>query len=196
MNGEVRFARTLPMSPGSYTAWGAVQDAPTGHAGVASWRVQVEPRGDTGLGISSLVLLSRLERLAPGTAVTGDPLVVGDRMITPNLGEFIHRQPGGKLGFYVTIVGADPGERVSGRLAIVQDGVPEPRPVYLDTPVTLEPADGRGVTRVLGQLPLDGLPLQSLVLRLTVERFGKTDVRTAWFNLRDPRELGMRSPGR
>ena len=117
MNGEVRFARTLPMSPGSYTAWGAVHDAPTGHAGVASWRVQVERRGDTGLGVSSLVLLSRLERLAPGTAVTGDPLVVGDRMITPNLGEFIHRQPGGKLGFYVTIVGADPGERVSGRLA-------------------------------------------------------------------------------
>jgi len=187
MNGEVRFARTLPMTPGTYTAFGSVQDALSGRAGVNRWPLAVDPRGPSGLGVSSLVLLSRMERVpSDATATAGDPLVIGDRIITPNLGEFIYRQPGAKLGFYVTIAGASPGERLQARLQILPDGVPEPKAILVDAPVTLEAADARGMTRLLGQLPIGALPSQSFELRLTVERTGQTDVRRAFFHLADP----------
>jgi VWFA-related protein len=183
---EVRFARTLPTPPGAYTVWGAVHDTASRQAGVAPWRLQVEGRGPTGLGVSSLVLLSRLERVTTSQP-TADPLIVGDRLITPNLGEPMFQKPDARLGFYFVIVGADPGERLQARLRFYRNGIPEPKPLLLDAALPLEPADARGVVRPIGALPLAGLPLGALEARLIIERFDQQTVRSAYFRLEDPR---------
>ena len=185
MKTEVRFSRTLATPPGSYTVWGSVHDAKSGRAGVAERRLTVETRGPTGLGVSSLVLLSRLEKAtAPDP---GDPLIVDGRLITPNLGEPMFQTPDARLGFYFLVVGADPGERLQARLRFYRDGIPEPKPLLLEAPIPLGPADARGVVRPLGALPLKDLPVGSLEARLIVERSGQQDVRSAFFRLEAPR---------
>jgi hypothetical protein len=156
---------------------------------VAQHRLTVNGRGPTGLGVSSLVLLSRLERaVAPQP---GDPLVVDGRLITPNLGEPMFQTPDARLGFYFSIVGADPGETLQARLQFYQDGIPEPKPLLLEAPIPLGPADARGVVRPLGALPLHGLPIAALEARLIVERSGQQEVRSAFFRLETPRPAGL-----
>jgi hypothetical protein len=189
MKSEVRFSRTLATPPGSYTVWGTVHDAKSGRAGVAERRLTVEGRGPTGLGVSSLVLLSRLERAS--APQPDDPLVVDGRLITPNLGEPMFRTPDARLGFYFVIVGADPGEQLQARLQFYRDGIPEPKPLLLEAPIPLGPADPRGVVRPLGALPLKDLPIASLEARLIVERHGQHDVRSAFFRLEGPRPASV-----
>ena len=113
--------------------------------------------------------------------------MVGGRLITPNLGEPMFKAPDARLGFYFLVVGADPGERLQARLQFYADGIPEPKPLLLEAPLPLEPADARGVVRPLGALPLKDLPLGSLEARLIVERSGQEDVRSAFFRLDAPR---------
>jgi VWFA-related protein len=185
MRSEVRLGRTLATPPGRYTVWGSVHDTRSGRAGVAEGRLTVEGRGPSGLGVSSLVLLSRLERVS--AAQRDDPLVVDGRLITPNLGEPMFQTPEARLGFYFLVVGADPGERIQARLQFYRDGIPEPKPLLFEAAVPLEPADARGVVRPLGTLPLKELPLGSLEARLIVERLGQQDVRSAYFRLELPR---------
>jgi hypothetical protein len=185
MKSEVRFARTLATPPGSYALWGSVHDTASRRAGVAERRLTVEGRGPTGLGVSSLVLLSRLERVS--APQPDDPLVVDGRLITPNLGEPMFQTPEARLGFYFVIVGADPGERLQARLQFYRDGIPEPKPLLFEAAVPLEPADARGVVRPLGALPLMDLPLGSLEARLIVDRLGQQDVRSAYFRVEAPR---------
>jgi VWFA-related protein len=180
MGGALRFARTLPMPPGSYRVWGAVHDAASGRAGVAEWPLEVEGRGETGLGVSSLVIVGRLERIAGAAAGPRDPLVLGDRLLTPNLGEFLHRAPGAKLGIYFTVVGADAGESLRARVQFFTNGIAHPRPVLLDVPIVLAPAGADGAVRFLGQIPMERVPLGSLEIVLRVERFEKAETRTAY----------------
>lgn len=189
MGGGVRFARTLPMSPGTYRAWGAVHDTASGRAGVAEWPVEVAGRGPTGLGISSLVVVGRLERLAGASAAVGDPLVLGDMVLTPNLGEFVHRTPDGKLGLYFTVAGADPGEQLRARVQFTTNGTPQPRPVLLEVPVTLPPAGADGTVRFLGFLPMANVPFGSLELLLRVDRGDQTETRAAYLNVSNPPPL-------
>ena len=186
LGGDVRLARTLPMTPGSYRAWGSVHDAASGRAGVAEWPLEVEGRGETGLGVSSLVIVGRLEQMAGAAAVRGDPLVVGDRVLTPNLGEFLYRTPDAKMGIYFTVVGADPGESLRARVQFFTNGIPHPRPLLLEVPVTLAPAGADGTVRFLGQIPLSKVPLGSLEILLRVDRFDKTETRTAYANVSNP----------
>jgi len=190
MRGEVRLARTLATPPGTYVVWGAAHDAKNGRAGVAEGRLTVEGRGPTGLGISSLVLLSRLERAT--APQPDDPLVVDGRLITPNLGEPMFLTPDARLGFYFVVTGADPGEQLQARLQFYVDGIPEPKPLLFEAPIPLGPADARGVVRPLGSLPLKDLPTASLEARLIVQRFGQQDVRRAFFRLEAPRPTAAR----
>jgi len=88
--------------------------------------------GPTGLGVSSLVLLSRLGRAT--SSQPDDPLVVDGRLITPNLGEPMYRRPEAKLGFYFTVVGADPGERLAARLRFFTNGTPSRAPCWSKRP--------------------------------------------------------------
>jgi hypothetical protein len=185
MRSEVRLARTLAIAPGTYSVWGAVHDAKSGRAGVAEQRLSVDGGGATGLGISSLVLLRRLERAYAPAA--GDPLVVDGRLITPNLGEPMFRTPDARLGFYFVITGADLGEQLQAKLQFYVDGIPEPKPLLFEAPIPLGAADARGVARSLGSLPLKDLPLASLEARLIIERFGQQDMRRAYFRLEAPR---------
>jgi VWFA-related protein len=190
MGGEMRFARTLPVTPGSYRAWGAVHDTASGRAGVAEWPLDVEGRGETGLGVSSLVVVSRLERSAGAAAAPRDPLMLGDMVLTPNLGEFLYRTPGAKLGLYFTVVGADAGEQLRARVQFFQNGIARPRPVLLEVPVVLSPAGADGTVRFIGQIPMEKVPLGSLEILLRVDRVDKTETRTAYANVREPRPDG------
>jgi VWFA-related protein len=184
--GEIRFARTLPMAPGSYRVWGAVHDAASGRAGVAEWPLQIEGRGATGLAVSSLVIVGRLERAAAAPPAPGDPFLLGDMVLTPNLGEFVDRTPEAALAFYFTVVGADAGEQLKARLQFFQNGTAHPRPVLLEVPVTLSPAGADGAARFLGRLPLARVPLGSLEILLRVDRFDKSETRAAYLNVREP----------
>ncbi len=62
--GEVLFYRQPELPPGRYTVEGVVHDALASRAGVA--RLPLEVPADTGVRVSSLVIVSRTERLMSG----------------------------------------------------------------------------------------------------------------------------------
>lgn len=191
---EIRFVRSLPLTPGTYRVAGAVYDVPSGRTGVVTVPARGYGRGESGLGISSLVLLERIERrpaasAAPDAAARRDPFTVGDRVITPYVPSPerpMRRTADARLGFYLTAVGAKPGERLQGQVRVTRMGVAAQSPI-VDAPVTLDPADDRGRVICLGQLPLQDFPDGELELRVILSRSeGARDVRSATFHLAAP----------
>ena len=188
---EVRFVRSLPLAPGAYRVAGAAYDVPSGRSGAVTVSARGYGRGETGLGVSSLVLLERIERrpAAADAAARRDPFTVGDRVLTPYVPSPerpMRRAPDARLGFYLTAVGATPGERLQGRVRVSRAGVAAQTPL-VDAPVTLDPADDRGRVICLGQLPLADFPDGELELRISVSRAGGArDLRAATFHLAGP----------
>ena len=88
--GEILFYRQPELPPGRYTVEGVVHDALGPRAGVV--RMPLEVPAQTGLRVSSLVIVSRTERLMSGELDPDNPLQVRDRLIYPNLGEPLQRR--------------------------------------------------------------------------------------------------------
>jgi VWFA-related protein len=106
--GEVLFYRQPELQPGTYTLEAVVHDALGPRAGVA--RVPFEVPAGNGLRVSSLVIVSRTERLMSSELDADNPLQAGNRLIYPNLGEPLRRRRGDTVAFYFTIVpgGSEP----------------------------------------------------------------------------------------
>lgn len=174
-NGEVLFYRQPELPPGKYTFEGVVHDALGPRAGVA--RMPLEVPSDSGLRVSSLVIVSRTERLMSGELDADNPLQVRDRLIYPNLGEPLRRRRGDTVAFYVTIVpsGAEP---VEARLHVIQAGH-----VVAELPVPLEAADASGRLQQVSQIPAGGLGTADYQFRLVVKQGAAQQVREAGFRV-------------
>lgn len=171
-NGQILFYREADLPPGVYTVESIVFDAAArrGSARVATLTV---PRlTDAGVGMSSLVLVSRTEELraAPGAA---SPLMVGTTLLYPNLGEAIVNAPSRELPFFFTLYGNTAG--LTASVQLLRHGTP-----LAEAPLVLPQSDGPRVQHV-GRFPIGALPAGTYALRITVGDLS----RSAFFTLRN-----------
>ena len=173
--GEILFYRQPELPPGRYTVEGVVHDALGPRAGVV--RMALEVSAETGLRVSSLVIVARSERLMSGELDPDNPLQVRDRLIYPNLGEPLHRRRTDTVAFYVTIVpsGTEP---VEARLHVLQAGK-----VVAELPVPVNAADASGRIQQVSQIPAGGLGTGDFQFRLVVKQGASEAVRDARFHL-------------
>ena len=169
--GEVLFYRQPELQPGKYTLEAVVHDALGPRAGVA--RVPFEVPADDGLRVSSLVIVSRTERLMSGELDADNPLQAGNRLIYPTLGEPLRRRRADTVAFYVTMVPSGPAP-LEARLHILQAGH-----VVAELPVPLDKVDASGRIQQVGQMPAGGLGAGDFQFRLVVKQGAAQQVREA-----------------
>ncbi len=172
--GKVMFEREAQLGTGRYTvevvAWDALRKA----AGVSRAELEVPQRPAGALRLSSLVVLGRTEPNALGDP---GPLRYQGLQLYPNFGETVRASAGKPLAFLVTVA---PGaqrprdgtvELLLGGEAVRSAGVPLP------------PPDENGHMRIIGGLPIDGLPPGAYTLRLVLSDSRAMETRTAQVTL-------------
>ena len=176
-NGEILFYREVDLPPGVYAAESIVYDA---NAGLGSVRVSTltVPAAATTLGMSSLVVVNRVEEVNdPPSGPSTPPLYVGRMLLYPNLGEPLRKSVAAELPFYFTLYGSSASAEAYAQLLRNGNFVAE-------APVQLSAAPGSRVRHV-GRFPIGSLPAGTYELRIRVTDRGGEVSRTAFFTLQD-----------
>jgi len=174
--GDILFYREADLAPGIYTMESIVFDATArqGSARVATLTVSAaEP---SAFGMSSLVLVNRVEDVQTPTPPTA-PLYVGHALLYPNLGEPIQNSASRELPFYFALYGDLRAVKAYAQLS--RNGRP-----LAEAPVDLPSADGSRIQHV-GRLPVGALPAGTYELRIRVTDGPHEASRTAYFTLQN-----------
>ena len=174
--GDILFYREPDLPPGVYTMESIVFDATAGQGSARVATLTVPAAEPSTLGMSSLVLVNRVEEVNYPTNVSA-PLYVGHRLLYPNLGDPIRRSGTSELPFYFTLYGDVRDVKVYAQLLRNGEAVAE-------APVELPPATGSRVQHV-GRLPIGALPAGTYELRIRVTDGRRELSRTAYFTLQD-----------
>ncbi|HET7218455.1 MAG TPA: VWA domain-containing protein [Vicinamibacterales bacterium] len=176
--GEILFYREPDLPPGVYTIDSIVFDAMARHGSVRVATLTVPAAPPAGLGMSSLVLIDRLEEVndPPKPGARGvPPLYVGRTLLYPNLGQPIRRTPTGQLPFYFTLYGSTQDVTVNAQL--LHNGR-----ALADAPVQL-PHSAAPLVQHIGRLPIGALPAGTYELRIRVSDGRQELSRTAFFTI-------------
>jgi VWFA-related protein len=162
--GEVIFYREPELPVGVYTMETVVYDAPSGKSSVRLSTVEV-PKTDGGsLRMSSLVLVNRGEKVPEKDRRTGNPLLVKDVILYPNLGEPVSKTSN-EVGFYFAVYPAQGAPAPESMIELLQDGR---RVAQLPMPLAASDASGR--IQQVGRLPLGQLAPGTYELRAVVKQ--------------------------
>jgi VWFA-related protein len=104
------FRRTLPLAPGSYVLETAVQDAQSQALSATHMPFVVPPAG-AGLSLGSVSLLRRVQTASAESAL-GNPLVVGNLLLFPDLEASFAAGSRPELSFFVPVYPTRPGASV------------------------------------------------------------------------------------
>jgi len=178
-SGDIIFYREASLAPGVYTMESIVFDALAREGSARIATLSVPAIGSAVVGMSSLVLVDRIEDVsaAPVDAGSTAPLFVGRSLLYPNVGEPIRRSSTSELPFYFALYGRVQGLQADAQL--LQNGK-----VLAEAPVELPPSSGPRVQHV-GRLPIGALPAGTYELRIRVTDGKREESRTAYFTLRD-----------
>ena len=179
-NGEILFYREVDLAPGVYTMESIVFDAAAQQGSARVATLTVPAVHAAALGMSSLILVNRVEEVsnAPAVPPAGRaPLYVGRVLVYPNLGEPIRKSEQGELPFYFALYGGR--QSLQGHAQLLRNGE-----VLAETPVRLPDAPGTRVQH-LGRLPLGALPAGTFELRIRVTDGAGEVSQSAFFTLQD-----------
>ena len=170
-NGEILFFRQPELPPGAYMLEAAVHDAMASAAGARFVPFTVHEPSPHGLLVSSLVLVQRTERAGDVKPEDTNPLVTGDQIVYPRLGEPYKRAltRGSRSS---AAEGAGTGGAPSATLVLLRNGQ-----AAATLPLPLPAPDAQGVIDHSAQLPLEALPLGDFTFRLVVKGAGDEVVR-------------------
>ena len=172
--GRVLFEREARLGPGRYTVEVVAYDAIRRAAGVTRAELGVPRRPPGALRLSSLVVLGGSEPNATGEP---GPLQWQGRRLYPNFGEAVRLGRGEPLRFLVTLApGAQPPGEAQVELLLDDQAIRSAN-------VPVPPPDENGQVRVVGALPLEGLPPGAYTLRLVVSDGRAMETRTAQVTL-------------
>jgi VWFA-related protein len=176
--GDILFYRELDLPPGVYTVESIVFDevARDGSARVAT--LVVPPATPSAIGMSSLVLVKRVEDAGESPRANPDgprPLYVGNTLIYPNLGEAIRKSAASELPFFFTLYGSTAAVAVHAQ--ILHNGR-----ALAEAPVPVPQTTGPRVQHV-GRLHIGALPAGTYELRMLVQDGQQVLSRTAFFTL-------------
>jgi VWFA-related protein len=167
--GDVIFYRESELPPGVYTMETVVYDAPSGKSSVRFSTVEVPKPDEAKLRMSSLMLVKRGEKVAEKDRPAGNPLLVRDLVLYPNLGEPVSKMSK-ELGFYFAIYPAPKEGKTESTIELLQNGK-----LVAQVPMPVPDADGAGRVQQVGRLPLEQLVPGTYELRAVV-RQGSTQV--------------------
>jgi hypothetical protein len=167
--GNVLFYREPELKPGLYSMETIVYDAPSGKASVRLSSVTVPETSAGVLRMSSLVLVRTAEKVPSGERRRDNPLLAGDVLIYPNLGEAVSKSAK-EVGFFFTAYPAKGGPAPESVLELVLNGQPVAR-----VPMQLAGPDAAGRIQQLGRLPLEAIAPGTYELRIAVKQ-GSTEL--------------------
>ena len=174
--GQVIFYRQPELPPGFYTMETVAYDALSEKASVRFSTVE-QPRVEADqLRLSSLMLVSRGERVASGDA--GNPLFVGDMLVYPNLGTPLRKSADHELAFFFTAYPGSSTGTISATVELLRDAK-----LLARAPLPLETADGSGRVQQISRLPIEGLDPGRYQLRVLVTEGETTVARSTEFRI-------------
>jgi VWFA-related protein len=162
--GDVIFYRQPELPSGVYTMETVVYDAPSGKSSVRLATVEVAKTEAARLRMSSLVLIDRGEKVPEKDRHAGNPLLVKDMVLYPNLGEPVHKASK-EVGFYFAVYPAQGGPAPESVILLLQNGKP-----VVQLPMPLAASDASGHIQQAGRLPLDQLAPGTYELRAVVKQ--------------------------
>lgn len=167
--GEVVFYRESELPPGLYSMETVVYDAPTGKSSVRFATVEVPKHNEDALRVSSLVLVKRGEKVSEKDRRPDHPLLVGDTLLQPNLGEPVSKAAK-ELGFYFALYPAAKEPPPTATIELAQSGK-----LVAQVPMPVPAADASGRVQQVGRLPLADLQPGTYELRAVVKQ-GTTQI--------------------
>jgi VWFA-related protein len=160
--GDVLFYREANLPPGRYTAEAVTYDALAHAASVRTSRFEV-PRAEEGHPrLSSLVLVSRAEKLTAEEQSQKSPLHFGEAMLYPSLGLPFRKSAVPAVGFYFSVY----GKGASAGKATVE--VRQGAKVVARTTFDLPAPDASGRIQHAGALPLKAFAPGDYALSVSV----------------------------
>ena len=178
--GEILFYREAELPAGVYTMESIVFDGTSGQGSARMATLTVPPVQASGLEMSSLVLVNRVEEVSDAPAAgakVSPPLYVGRMLMYPNLGESIRRSGGTELPFYFMLYGDVAGVQAYAQL--LQNGRQ-----LAEAPMQVAAGTGQRAQHV-GRLPIGSLPVGTYELRIRVTDGRRELSRAAFFTLVD-----------
>ena len=178
--GDILFYREVDLMPGLYTVEAAVYDAVGAQGSVRIATLNVPTVDASTLGMSSLVLVKRVEELGNvPRAATGvpPPLYMGQRLLYPNLGEPIRKAETADLPFYFVLYGDAGASKAHAQL--LRDGR-----ALAEAPLEIPRQTGARLQHV-GRFPIGALPPGTYELQIRVSDGKKDLVRGAYFTIQD-----------
>jgi VWFA-related protein len=159
--GNVLFYRERELEPGLYTMEAIVHDAISDRASVRFVTIE-EPKEASALRVSDLVLVASAERVAKANQPAGNPFLVGDMLLYPNMGEPVSKARNAELGFFFTLYPSN-GQKLQATLEVMQNGA-----TLATLPLTLADPDAAGRVQQVGRLPTAAIAPGTYDLRLVV----------------------------
>lgn len=167
--GNVVFKRRVVVPPGRYSVEIVAQDRDGNATSVQ--RMPLEVPEQTGLGISSIVVIRRMEAAPPAQAgAPEDPLRGEATRIVPSLNDPIQKATTPKLPIYLIVYPAA-GATAAPQMTIEfsSDGKPEGR-----NAVMLPAPDPDGRIRFMAPIPIERFGLGTHQLKVVVRQAGST----------------------
>jgi VWFA-related protein len=175
--GDVLFYRETDLAPGRYVAEAVTYDALARVASVRTAAFEVS-KADAGLRLSSLVLVSRAEKLSSEERSQKNPLHFGEVMLYPSLGLPFRKSAVPAVGFFFSVYGKDAAAMRKAKIEVQQGGK-----VVAQSVVDLPAADATGRIQHAGAIPLKPLSPGDYALRVSVGEGGSAVGREASFTV-------------
>jgi VWFA-related protein len=177
--GEVLFYREATLAPGRYTADAVAYDAVARTASVRSTEVEVPRAAPDGPRLSSLVLVSRAEKLTAAEQKEGkNPLHFGEAILYPSLGTPFHKSATPAVGFYFALYGANAAAVPRATIEVQQGSR-----VVATTTSPLPAPDAAGRIQHAGAVPLKSLAPGTYTMKVSVGEGPAAQTRTASFTV-------------
>ena len=176
--GAVLFYREADLPPGHYTAEAVAYDALAQTASTRVTTFDVPKVAREGLRLSSLMVVSRVEKLTAEELTGKSPLHYGEVMVYPNLGTPLRKSVAPVLGFFFSVYGnsASSGQRATLE---IQQG---PK-VVAKTTTELGKPDAHGRSQNAGALSVGSLAPGAYVLKVSVPDGQGVQTREAAFTV-------------
>jgi hypothetical protein len=178
--GRLLFYREADLMPGRYRLETIAYDAPTGRASVRTGTIEVAASDEGKLLLSDVVLLNRAEPASAADEKHRNPFYVGNVIVSPNLGEPIHRSLKQVPFFFTVYIPAETSALPKLTVELRQKGR-----TLAQIPGEMPKPDASGRIQYVAGLPLEKIPAGDYELRITVTDGTTTLARPGYFTIVD-----------